>query len=134
MKRIWWKLSLGILLVFSAGTAFGVFGTVIVAQGFKQRMEDPKIAHATMVKHLDGKLKLTDAQHEEISRIMEEMIGEVVPVRDESRHQLAQIVNHHGPRIREVLNPAQREKFDRFLAKLARDWNIVLVGETKSSS
>lgn len=129
MKRAWWKFALGILLTFVAGTFFGVVGTIVVAQGAKEKMEDPKIGHAMVLKHLDRKLNLTEAQHEEVSETLEDMINEIVPIRDSTRKQLAGVVRTHGPRIRDILEPEQEEAFDQFIQKLAKDWNVVLTVE-----
>ncbi|MEM1296528.1 MAG: hypothetical protein AAGH89_14260 [Verrucomicrobiota bacterium] len=126
MKRAWWKFALGILLTFGAGTAFGVIGTIVVAQGAKKKMEDPKVGHALVPKHLDRKLNLTETQHDEVAEILESMIEEIVPIRNSTRKQLAGVVHTHGPKIREILEPEQEENYDQFLEKLARDWNVVL--------
>ncbi len=132
MKRNWWKFALGILLTFVAGTVFGVVGTIVIAQGAKKKMEDPKVGHAMVLKHLDRKLNLTETQHDEISVVLESMIEDIVPIRNSTRRQLATIVRTHGPKIREILEPEQEKGFDEFLGKLARDWNVVLTVEPDS--
>ncbi len=134
MKKAWWKLALGILLVFGSGTVFGVVGTIVVAQNVKQKMEDPDVSHTMIVDHLNRKLDLDDDQREAVSEILKDMLDEIVPIRDRTRSELADVVQTHGPRIRQILRPEQQANFGQFIERLGRDWNVVLTTEPVASA
>lgn len=134
MKRAWWKFAIGILVVFGAGTIFGFIGTIVLFQNLKEKLEDPEIYHSMAVDHLEQKLDLSEAQREEVSVILEDAIGEIVPIRNETRRKLAEVLNTHGPRIRSLLDSEQEEAYDQFLQRLAKDWNVVSLRESAQSA
>ncbi|MEM7015545.1 MAG: hypothetical protein AAF585_29145 [Verrucomicrobiota bacterium] len=124
-KRLWWKLGIGIIVVFTAGFSSGVIGTIVVGAQLKERAEDPAVGHSMVLNHLTRKLDLDETQQTEISSILSEMIIEIVEIRDDTRSRLAGVVRKHAPRIRAVLYPHQRAPFENFLSKLEREWHVV---------
>ena len=125
-KLSWLKLAMGILIVFGSGVIVGIIGTVLMVEEMKKGAEDPEVGHAMVMRHLKGRLQLDEAQYEHVSMVMEEMIDEIVPIRDDARSQLAEAAMTHMPRIREVLNPEQEKRFEKFLDDLEKDWHVVL--------
>ena len=134
MKRLWWKLGIGIVIVFSAGLMSGVIGTVVIGAKVKQRAEDPVVGHSMVLNHLTRKLELDEKQQTEVSGILREMITEIVDIRDDARDRLAGVVRRHAPRIREVLRPDQHAPFENFLSKLEREWHVAFQVEAEEAS
>ncbi|MFT5468412.1 MAG: hypothetical protein ACI8UO_003521 [Verrucomicrobiales bacterium] len=132
VKRIWWKLAIGILIVFLAGFVSGVIGTAVFAAKMKERAEDPEIGHQMAVDHLARKLNLDETQRAEVSGILEEMIGEVVQLRDDTRLELGEITEKYAPRIFALLREDQKSRFSDFLAELGRKWKVAIQAGPKS--
>ena len=126
VKRLWWKLAIGITIVFSAGCATGVIGTIVIAEKIKEKAEDQKVDHEMALNHLTKKLDLDDLQRAEVSEILEEMVADMVELRDDTRVELGLITDKYAPRIFAVLRPEQKSKFSEFLTKLGEQWKVVL--------
>lgn len=131
MKRLWWKIAIGIVIVFSAGLLTGVLGTVVIGAQVKQRAEDPVVGQKMVLNHLTRKLDLDERQQTEISGILSEMIAEIVVIRDDARDRLAGVVRKYAPRIRSVLRPDQMGPFEKFLGSLEREWRVVFQVEAE---
>ena len=132
-KRTWIKLVIGISIVFMTGFCTGVIGTVLVGPGIVKKLEDkaedPKMGHEMVMKLLTRKLKLDESQEAEVSVVMTDIIAEIVPIRDQTREKLAETIDSHSPRIREVLREEQIPAYEQFLHKLGREWRVVLTTE-----
>lgn len=112
IKKLPWKLGLGIVLVFLAGMVTSVLVIGIVVAGETRRGErNPEVAEERLMRNLTRTLKLDETQQEEVEVVVDDIV-------EDTRKELGQVIDNHSPRIREVLDPKQSKRFDFFLTKL----------------
>ncbi len=112
IKKLPWKLGLGIVLVFLAGMVTSVLVIGIVVAGETRRGErNPEVAEERLMRNLTRTLKLDETQQEEVEVVVDDIV-------EDTRKELGQVIDNHSPRIQEVLDPKQSKRFDFFLTKL----------------
>jgi Spy/CpxP family protein refolding chaperone len=110
MRRalIWWSV-VGVLVVFAAGMATGMFVGARKAQDvlvFKHR----KHMGERMRQHLIRELELTPEQIEKLSPIIEDTSRRLQEIRAESGRRVAETMQESHAAISPHLTPEQRER------------------------
>ena len=113
------KAALLLTAAFVLGVAAGGFGVSVLQSrwGWQGPWGGPRFQQR-MLHRLDRELSLTAAQREQIDAIVRETRQEVARLREELGPRFRDVRLRTRVRIREVLDPAQREKFDA----LATGW------------
>lgn len=117
------KLLIGILLVFVLGVLAGSFGTgMFIQHRFEKFVLDdpvpggpphpPGLMHLVMRK-LDRELELTNDQRHKIEEIMSQTFEETHSIMSERHPGLEKLAQRNLERIKEILNPEQKEKMER---------------------
>jgi Spy/CpxP family protein refolding chaperone len=116
-----------IILVFVLGIALGAVGHSVADRrvlgartqppAFLQPRPNPPRAMA----RLTTELKLTPDQQKQIGDILADMQHRYDAVHDQMNPQFAQIREQGHDKIRQVLTPEQRPKFEDFLNRVAED-------------
>ena len=112
MRRalIWWSV-VGVLVVFAAGMATGMFVGARRAQDalvFKHR----KHMGDRMRQHLIRELELTPEQIEKVSPIIDDTSRRLQEIRSESGRRVTETMRESHAAIGPHLTPAQRERLD----------------------
>ena len=112
MKRalIWWSV-IGVLVVFAAGMATGMFVGARKAQDvlvFKHR----KHMGERMRQHLIRELELTPEQIEKVSPIIDDTSRRLQEIRSESGRRVTETMRESHAAIGPHLTPEQRERLD----------------------
>lgn len=107
-----------VLVVFAAGVAAGVLtaGYLDFAPGATRRsFVPPPDAVARM---LANDLQLTDAQRAALDAIVAARRGAVAARREEMRQRLEQDADGLANDVRQILTPAQQQKFDEIVTRI----------------
>jgi len=117
MKR--WKAIVGILLVFLLGALAGVLATYAV---YQQRMEgvargEPGRTREFIVRRLTRDLSLDPPQSEQLRAIVRETHAELRELRKKIRPETEEIMARSQDRVRAILRPDQREKYEKIIAE-----------------
>jgi Spy/CpxP family protein refolding chaperone len=117
MKR--WKAIVGILLVFFLGALAGVLATYAV---YPQRMEgvargEPGRTREFIVRRLTRDLNLDQAQSEQLGAIVRETHAQLRELRKKIRPETEEIMARSQDRVRAILRPDQREKYEKIIAE-----------------
>jgi len=116
MKR--WKSILGVLLVFLLGA---LAGAAVVHRVDRQNVEAVLEGRGgatvdLVVRRLTRSLDLDTAQMDQVRAIVTETRREIVEIRKPVHAQVMASIEISRARIRAILRPDQREKFDRIQA------------------
>lgn len=111
-----WKAIVGALLVFLLGMAAGVFGTVgMVRHRWMHR--GPRVMADFVVRRLSWELRLDRAQRNQLRAIVNEGWEQMKVVHEQVRPQVEGILSNSEVKVRVILRPDQREKFDKLIAE-----------------
>ena len=110
-----------LLLVFVLGVALGAVGTRLVgARAFAART-NPRSAvpdRQRAVSRLTEELSLTPDQQKQVTEILGNMQAGYNNIRQQANPQYEQVRNQGHDRIRQILTPEQRAKFEVFLRQV----------------
>jgi len=117
MKK--WKAIVSIILVFLLGVLTGALVTYKV---YQHRLEgimkgEPKTMSEFIVRRLDRELDLDAKQLEQLRAIVEETHAEMKRVRRQFRPQIEEILARSQEKIRVLLRPDQREKYEKIITE-----------------
>lgn len=117
MKR--WKSIVGVLLVFLLG-ALG--GAAVMHRVDRQGVEAVLSGRGgatvdLIVRRLTRSLDLDPAQRDQVRAIVTETRRDIVGIRKPVQAQVEATIERSRARVREILRPDQREKFDRIQAE-----------------
>ncbi len=117
MKK--WRAIVGVILVFLLGAAAGALVAFSVCHhrtesGFR---EEPRRMREFIVGRLGHELGLDTAQTEQLRAIVRETHMEIRNVRRQFRPQIEEILARSQDRVRAILRPDQREKYERIIAE-----------------
>ena len=112
MKK--WKAVLGIVLVFVLGVVAG--GLISMKVCSHRIWAGPPPVSAVMQK-LDKRLGLNPDQHTQVEAIIRDARGQMDAVRKETEPRIKSIMDGARDRIRTVLTPEQREKFEKLIQR-----------------
>lgn len=134
MKALrYWKIVLGLMLVFGAGAISGAIATrQLLAHGLNRALNFEHWKASTM--HvLQDKLNLTPAQNEKIEQLVDQRGREVCGVFSSTFHQCGRVLVQLQHQIDHELTPAQREIHEKmkrdFRAELKKKFNFDLPEE-----
>jgi uncharacterized protein YneF (UPF0154 family) len=115
-----WKAILGVLLVFLLGMMAGGLLAAKLIQHRAQKVArgGPAAVEEVVVRRLGFRLGLDAAQREQVRQIIRQSQLEMRPVRQQGE----EVAGRAAGKVREILRPDQREKFDRLLAERRRRW------------
>lgn len=129
----YWKVALGLLLVFTAGAISGAVGTRhLLARNFNQALNFDRWKAGTM-QVLQNKLNLTPGQHEKIEVLVDQRGREIKSAFSSSCHDCGHILVQLQHQIDQELTPAQKQIHDQmkrdFRAELKKRFNFDLPEE-----
>ena len=107
-----WKLIAGFLLVFLAGVATGIFGTMAVGHRFIFGHHHGMVAQR-MKSHLQRQLRLTDDQLTKVSPIIENSGAQLEQIRGETGKRVREIIAQSHRDISQYLTPEQQERLTK---------------------
>lgn len=115
MKK--WKAIIGVILVFILGAAAGSIVSHVVCQ---RRIESivsggPHAVRQIMLERLNRELKLDEDQRVRLKAIFNETHEEIKAERSKIQPQIDEILNRAEDRVRAILRPDQRERFEKFV-------------------
>lgn len=117
MKK--WKAAVSIMILFLLGAAAGALVTHKIDQ---ERIEnilngEQKTTREFIVQRLNRELDLDATQLEQLRAIVRETHTEVKNVRRQIRPQIEEILSHSQDKVRAILRPDQRVKFEQIIAE-----------------
>jgi hypothetical protein len=117
MKK--WKAIVSIVIVFLLGA---LAGALVVNMFHEQRAErlirgEPKSTREFIVRRLNTELSLDTAQQEQLRTIVQETHAEMKNLRRQLRPQTEEILSRSQEKVRAILRPDQREKYEKIVAE-----------------
>jgi hypothetical protein len=107
-----WRIALGVAVVFFAGIATGLFGCFWhVHHAFMRH--DPRHLAAQMRAHLKWELKLTPAQVQEISPIVDQTAKQLSDIRTDTGRRVSETLTQSHRDLAPHLTPEQRARLDK---------------------
>ena len=104
------KPALVLLLVFVAGTVFGVVGTrMVVRSVIREVIKHPNLAQERIELNLVKRLKLNPEQKAKVHEVLVDSQKQIRPLRIESMN----ILSNAQVKISDILNEEQRRQFDK---------------------
>jgi periplasmic protein CpxP/Spy len=116
-----WKAIAGVLLVFVLGVAAGTFGTLGVIR-HRWMHRGPQAMADFIVRRLSWELRLDTTQRDQLRVIVTDSQQETRTVRKQVQPQIEEILDRADAKVRAILRPDQREKFDRLVAERKEKW------------
>ena len=113
------KAIIGVILVFILGILCGILATHLM---YKYRFESILSGRAQnreefIVKKLNRRLNLDSRQEEQIRTIIHGTHEEMKALRNSFRPQTEAIIERSQAKIREILTPEQRKKYEQLIAE-----------------
>jgi uncharacterized protein YneF (UPF0154 family) len=117
MKK--WKAIVSIIIVFVLGV---LAGALLTHKIYQHRVEgimkgEPRTTREFIVQRLDRELHLDANQLEQVLAIVKETHTEMKKVRTQFRPQIEEILARSQEKIRALLRPDQREKYEKIIAE-----------------
>ena len=113
MKRaLIWQVAVGVLVVFAAGVATGMFVGARKAHDVLIIKHQGRMGER-MREHLTRELELTPEQLEKISPVIDETTKKLQQIRMESGRRVSETMQQSRQQVAPYLTPEQREKLDR---------------------
>ena len=106
----WW-LALGVVVVFFAGVATGLFAGAWHARRVFFGGHSAQF-HQRMRNHLQRELQLTPEQSEKVGPILERMTQQLDAIREETRHRVAATMGQSHDEMIPLLTPEQQQKLN----------------------
>lgn len=107
-----WRLTIGVVVVFFAGMATGLFAGAWHARQLFAGRHNPHL-HQRMREHLKRELQLTPEQTEQVGPILDRMSQELEAIRRETGRQVSETMSRSHNDLLPLLKPEQREKLER---------------------
>jgi Spy/CpxP family protein refolding chaperone len=110
-KALKWQIALALVLVFFAGLATGVFGTVHHIRAF---MFEQRAGHLRqrMTEHLRRELQLTPEQVGKVQPIVERSADRLEEIRTETSRRVSETMRQSHEEIAPHLTPEQKAKLE----------------------
>ncbi len=127
MKRF--RGCLMVAFIFFSGFLVGGFlGAAFGWVGFFHKVVKggPGALREIVMERAADDLKLKPEQKLRVRKVVEETGAELVVVTADVRPKVEEIMGRGEDRVREVLEPEQRRKFDRFVGEGRRRWKTVV--------
>ena len=118
-----WKAILGVLAVFVLGT---LAGALVTHRIYQRRIHTffrgGPAATEMIVRRMNGQLDLTPAQRVQVETIVRNSRQKLRETRQQIDPQMRALFQDMDQRIREILTPEQRAKFDKLTAERQAKW------------
>ncbi len=118
-KALKWRLALGLIVVFLAGLALGLFAGAFHARRVFVAHHGPLMA-GRMREHLRHELHLTSEQLAKIAPLVDRSAGQLEEIRRQSSRRVAETIDESRREIAPLLTPEQRERLERMREKHQR--------------
>ena len=117
MKK--WKAIVSIVIVFLLGALAGALVTNKICQQRTDKLikGEPRSTREFIVRRLNTELRLDTAQQEQLRTIVQETHAEMKNLRRQLRPQTEEILARSQEKVRAILRPDQREKYERIVAE-----------------
>jgi hypothetical protein len=129
----YWKIVLGLVLVFAAGTVSGIVGTHYFIKRGIERALNFEHWKAGIMHVLQSKLNLSPQQHEKIQALLDEHGREIHGTFSKTFNDCGHILVHLQCQIDQELTPEQRQIHEQmkqqFRAELKKKFNFDLPQE-----
>lgn len=119
-----WKAIVGAVGVF----LLGMFaGGLVTAKLFQHRIAqvlrgDTHVVRETIIRRLSWYLRLDRGQREQLRAIVTASQTEMQSVRKQIHPEVEEVLSRAETKVREILRPEQRERFDRLVAERRAKW------------
>ncbi|MBV9009625.1 MAG: hypothetical protein JO354_10755 [Verrucomicrobia bacterium] len=108
-----WKLIIAFLLVFIAGGLCGFFAAMHSSRWMQFHHPAPGTLAQHMKAHLTNELKLTPAQVDQISPIVDRATSQLEAKREQTSREIRGIFQQLHRDIAPILTPEQRDRLER---------------------
>jgi hypothetical protein len=108
-----WKLIVAFILVFLAGGAVGFFGAVHLGHPLFFHHGSSNSIAQHMKDHLRAELKLTPAQVEQVSPIIDQATSNLEAKREQTGREVGAIFEEMHKRISPLLSPEQQNRLEQ---------------------
>ena len=123
-RKLKWLVTLGLVLVFMAGVATGLFAGARHARRIFVGHHGDMMMGDRMRQHLKRRLELTPAQLQQVDPILERTAQQLQAIHIETRDRVAEAMEQSRREVSVHLTPAQQEKLaemrERHLRMLKR--------------
>lgn len=104
-----------VLAAFASGLVVGAVGDRLwmMHHGPGPHRVAIHVITAHVLSRLDQELKLTPGQHEAVKKILDAHAVRIQAISDGMRPQIRQEIDRNNAEIEQVLDPGQRQKFDK---------------------
>lgn len=110
-----------VLVVFALGIALGALGAYLLngrVWGASAESSRHRDRRAQMIEQLTQQLALTQDQRKELEAILSEMHSKYEAIHQQISPQTEQVRRESRERIRAILTPEQRPRFEEFLRRM----------------
>ena len=119
-----WKAVAGVLLVFALG---GLSGAFVASRVCHRRIErimrgGPQARVSEVVRRLSRRLDLDQAQQGKLAAIVAEAHAGMEAIRARHEPEVKAVLDRADDKVRAILRPEQRERFERFVARRRERW------------
>jgi Spy/CpxP family protein refolding chaperone len=124
-----------VAFIFFCGLLVGAFlGLAVGWTGFFHKMVKggPGAVRQAVMERAASDLRLTPEQRARVRAIIDETGTELVTATTEVRPKIEEIMGRGEDRIRDVLEPKQRQKFDRFVGEGRHRWKAAVEARATS--
>lgn len=104
-----------LLAIFLLGAVLGILGGRLAERHWRQRAWPER--RARVVERIARELKLSTAQRDQLARILDETGERYRKLNEQVRPQYEQIRQEGRQRIRAILSPEQRQKFEEIVRR-----------------
>ena len=107
-----------VILVFVLGIALGVVGTYLVTSRVEAARGGGSRTHGNALAIFTRDLNLTTAQQQQIEAILRDVRGQYAAIHEKVDPEYEQARKQGRDRIRQVLTPEQKPKFEELLRRM----------------
>ena len=115
-RALKWRLVIGLVIVFLAGMATGLFAGAWHARNVVTGRHSAHFHHR-MEKRLTRELNLTPEQARQAAPILDRLSQELETIREETSQRVRQTMNQSHSEMVPLLTPEQREKLEKMKAR-----------------
>ena len=131
-RRRWLRTVLLATAIFVCGTLVGGGVTFkIIASGYKRSFQEPALLAEEITHRMKRRLDLTNAQVQQVRRIILEQQMAFQSLRKEFRPRLDDQIERTRQELAAVLTPEQARKWEKRFAHIQRFWLPPLPGDSR---
>lgn len=130
----YWKLILGLLVIFTAGA---VTGSLLTLQAVKQAVAERSTFHwwvQSRLREMDRRLKLTHEQRQKISPIIEKAGGEFQTIAGDTMGQVMALLEKTHHEISAELTPEQKLELHKIELEAMQRWHEFTSADSKKKT